>query len=894
MRKRTGNLSIKNIITVIFTLALFISMTGYGILIFAGWILSARETALHMASDINQEIYDQVSSFMQTPFHLNEVNHKIIENGMLDLTDERQRDRFFVEVLESHKGSIYSFSYGTANGEYYGARRNENGAVEIMRNNAATGGNSWYYSVKEDLTAGDIAVKAGKFDPRTRAWYKAAVETGDFIFSPLYKHFIMDDLTVSAAWPVYNASGTLEGVIGTHMLLADISTYINDKAEEQNGIAFIIERDSKLLIANSMNEANFSVLQDGTMERYSLKDIDEKYQQIYKQKNSDYFVNTKEIHMPGIDWIVISAIPKSLFMADVYESMILASVIAVLSLLLSVFIYNMFMKKYLKPMKNLLQISDEISSGDLSKRVDIIRNDEIGLISGSFNNVADKMQSMVDNLENLVKERTKELEEVNLYLEKSREDLRLILDSAAEAIYGIDMKGNCTFCNKSCISILGFHNEGELLGRNMHKLIHHTHKDGTPFSGDDCRIIEAIQNGEGTHVDDEVFWRADGSSFDVEYFSYPQISNGEIIGAVITFMDVSERKRREAEIEYLNCYDTLTGLHNRRCFEENRGRIDTRDSLPLSVIFADINGLKMTNDIFGHTAGDDLIRKSSEIIKQACRSSDIVARVGGDEFIILMPKTEKDDAGKIIDRIRSGFSNARIEAIKCSVALGLDTKYNTEQPLDEIIANAENAMYREKTMNRKFINADIIDTIIDTLHTRSPRERQHSVNVSRSCSEIGSAMGLNTSEVNKLVRAGYLHDIGKIVIDDDVLNKAELSGDEYEKMQQHSAVGYRILSLFDDTLDLAEYVYGHHERWDGEGYPRGLSGEQIPLLSRIISVAETYDRVMNGNGSDMEERVQAAADVLAEGSGRQFDPKIVDIFSRIITDRRITGNKDER
>ena len=171
-----------------------------------------------------------------------------------------------------------------------------------------------------------------------------------------------------------------------------------------------------------------------------------------------------------------------------------------------------------------------------------------------------------------------------------------------------------------------------------------------------------------------MFWRADGTSFDVEYYSYPQIKDGEVTGAVITFLDISERRQKEAEIRYLNCYDTLTGLHNRRCFEDNRAKIDIPDNIPLSVIFADINGLKMTNEIFGHTAGDNLIKKSSEILQQVCRPNDEVARVGEDEFVILLPNTTRENAENILDRIKSGFIDARVEAIKCSIALGLDTK----------------------------------------------------------------------------------------------------------------------------------------------------------------------------------------------------------------------------
>ena len=492
---------------------------------------------------------------------------------------------------------------------------------------------------------------------------------------------------------------------------------------------------------------------------------------------------------------------------------------------------------------------------------------------------------MIAYYEKSRKEARAELSKTNLQLAESRENLNLILDSAAEAIYGIDLKGNCIFCNRSCIQMLGYSKQEELLGKNMHWQIHHTRREGTPFPIDDCRIFKAFLKGEGSHVDNEVFWRADGTSFDVEYFSYPQIKNGEITGAVITFMDISERRQKEAEIQYLNCYDTLTGLRNRRCFDENRNKIDIPDNLPLSVIFADINGLKMTNDIFGHAAGDELIKKSSEILQQVCRQNDVVARIGGDEFIILLPNTAEENARKILDRIESGFTVAHIEAIKCSISLGLDIKRNPDQSLDEIMANAENAMYMDKTMNRKFSNKDIIDTIIKTLHTKNPAEKQHSISVSALCSDVGIALHLPETEISKLKRAGYLHDIGKIVLDKEILAKDTLSDEELEKMQQHSAVGYRILNLFDDTLDLAEYVYSHHERWDGTGYPRGLKGEQIPLLSRIISVVEAYDRILSRDNLPLKERKLTALDVIKNGEGTQFDPQIAELFVQIIKNK---------
>lgn len=873
-----------------------VSICSIGYLVFASWFSAAMQTTKIIAAEMNEHIYNRIYSYLHVPEQINEFNHKIIANGIFDLSDENLRDKFFAGVLDSYEDEIYSFSFGSVNGEYYGARRNENGEIQIIKNNAATGGNSWYYSVNDNLTAGELAVQAGPFDPRTRAWYKVAVEKERPSFSTVYKHFVEDDLAISYACPVYSEDGSLKGVLGTHLLLSGIGAYIKDTVSQYKGYAVIVEKGSNMLIANSIEGDNFTVLKDGTLERYDIgklqnPDIREAYTQYIKSHSTDFlyegsdqnlYINVHEIQLEGLDWVVVSAIPEGYLITPVAQSIRLAVFLSVLFLVLSFFAYTVLTGRLLKPMRTLMQTSDALSSGDLTKRIPIVRKDEIGQISESFNKVANEMQFLVNNLENTVKERTEELEKTVSILDENKSQLQLILDSTAEAIYGIDTNGNCTFCNISCIKILGYSNQSELLGKNMHGLLHHTRRDGMPLPAEECKICKAFAKGQGTHMDDEVFWRADGTCFDVDCYSYPQVKNGEIIGAVVTFIDISDRKQKEAEIQYLNCHDTLTGLYNRRCFDEHREKIDNPENLPLSVIFADINGLKMTNDIFGHTAGDELIKKSAEILNQVCRQNDAVARVGGDEFIILLPNTTRENAENILDRIKSGFADARVEAVKCSIALGLDTKRSPDQPLDEIMANAENAMYKDKTMNRKSNNIDIIDTIINTLHAKSPKEKQHSINVGNLCSDVGAALQLPLTEINKLQRTGYLHDIGKIVLDEEILTKAALSDEEFEKMQQHAAVGYRILSLIDDTLDLAEYVYGHHERWDGTGYPRGLKGEQIHLVSRIISVVETYDRVLNRGTLPLEERKREALDVIKSNSGSQFDPQVAELFVQLI------------
>lgn len=890
--KNKRNISIKGIITIIFVLSLLISISGIGYLIFAMWLSSAEHIAESMSEDISGSICNQVYSYIDIPFQINEANHKVIETGILDISDEKLRDMFFVDVLSSQNDEIYSCSYGSVTGEYYGVSRNEDGVLEIIKNNATTGGNSWHYSVNEDLSASEIVLQAGQFEPRTMAWYMAAEAAGKPIFSPVYKHFVMANLTISAACPIYEEGGKLQGVLGTHMLLSDIGIFLSEAINKYNGIAIIFEKKTGAIIANSMGKDNFSVLEDGTLKRHRIEefgvtDILNAYKNynlnhedsiIYHGENGRLFGNIKEIHKEGLDWIVITAIPEELFMASVNKSITITIFLIVLASILSLVIYNLITSILLKPMRNLLETSAALSSGDLSKRSEVVRHDEIGNISQSLNKVADKMQYLINNLEENVNERTLELQKANNALEENENHLQLILNSTAEAIYGIDISGKCTFCNLSCIKILGYERQEELLGKDMHSQIHHTHRDGSPFPVEECKILQSIRQGKGLSVDDELFWKADGTPFDVKYFSYPQIKEGKVVGGVITFLDITESKKRDEEIRYLSYHDVLTGLCNRRCFADDRSKIDIQTNLPLSVIFADINGLKMTNDIFGHAAGDELIKKSSEILKKACRQNDFIARVGGDEFIIVLPKTTYDNAEKIINLIKSGFMDARLEAIKCSISLGLDTKRSADQSLDDIMANAENAMYKDKTINRKAINKDMLDTIIATLHSRNPKEKEHSIAVSELCSEIGSVLPLPLTEISKLKRAGYLHDVGKIILDGSILNKNSLSDEECEKMRQHPVVGYRILNLFDDTLDLSEYVYNHHERWDGTGYPMGLKGEQIPLISRIIAVAEAYDRALNRDALPLNERKALAIETIKRGSGIQFDPRIAEIL----------------
>ncbi len=264
-------------------------------------------------------------------------------------------------------------------------------------------------------------------------------------------------------------------------------------------------------------------------------------------------------------------------------------------------------------------------------------------------------------------------------LEASQRNLRLILDSTTEGIFGTDDAGHCTFCNASCLTLLGYTDAQQLLGKNMHQLIHYSTREGLPIDEETCPIRSCLSTGEGIAMENEVFWRKDGSCFDVLCYSHPQIQDDTITGAVITFLDNTERRRNQEKIAFLSLHDQLTGLHNRTYADEAMVRLDTEDQLPLSIIIGDVNGLKLTNDIFGHAMGDKLLQSIARSLRLSCRTSDVVSRIGGDEFLILLPHTDGDEASRIMKRIEEHLDHDGIRSGKRSIALGSATKTSVQQ-----------------------------------------------------------------------------------------------------------------------------------------------------------------------------------------------------------------------
>jgi diguanylate cyclase (GGDEF)-like protein/PAS domain S-box-containing protein len=344
-------------------------------------------------------------------------------------------------------------------------------------------------------------------------------------------------------------------------------------------------------------------------------------------------------------------------------------------------------------------------------------------------------------------------------------------------------------------------------------------------------------------------------------------------------LDITERKRAEEKILYIGYHDQLTGLYNRRFYEEELKRLDVPRSLPLTLVIGDINGLKLINDSFGHNKGDEIIRKAAEMLRKGFRESDIVARIGGDEFGILLPNTNAEAADQIIKRVKELVATVVVAPLDLSISFGFETKIKQEEDIELVEKSAEDHMYRHKLYETLSMRSQTIDAIMNTLVEKSKRELMHSKRVSSLCATFAATLGLSETEISKMRMAGLIHDIGKIGIDEKILNKPQrLDKDEWEQIKKHPEAGWRILTSVNEFSELANYVFQHHEMWDGSGYPRGLKGDEISLEARIIALADAYDAMTNPRTYRDAIKKEEAITELERCSGTQFDPELTNKF----------------
>ena len=338
-----------------------------------------------------------------------------------------------------------------------------------------------------------------------------------------------------------------------------------------------------------------------------------------------------------------------------------------------------------------------------------------------------------------------------------------------------------------------------------------------------------------------------------------------------------QRRKAEDQLKYISLHDPLTGLYNRAFFEEEMRRLDMERIESVGMIMCDVDGLKLVNDIMGHKTGDGLLMAVSGIIRDACRRGDLVARLGGDEFAVLLPNINQTDLDGICHRIKHTIRtyNAENPELPLSLSIGHTLRSHANVGITDLFKEADNIMYRQKQDNHDLL----IQNFIKALKTRGVISGGRIIRLENLITHFAMAMGLSEIDIKEMKLLANFCDIGKIGISDKILLKSQsLDPRELAEMKRHCEIGYHVARFSSDLIPVADLVLKHHEWWNGQGYPLGLSGGDIPLECRMLAIAEAYEAMTSDRPHSKAMSHGESVAELKKYAGTQFDPVLVEKF----------------
>ncbi|WP_378952377.1 diguanylate cyclase domain-containing protein [Pelosinus sp. sgz500959] len=371
----------------------------------------------------------------------------------------------------------------------------------------------------------------------------------------------------------------------------------------------------------------------------------------------------------------------------------------------------------------------------------------------------------------------------------------------------------------------------------------------------------------------------------IHYYEVRLVPNGskEVLAMI---RDITDRYHIEEQLRYNGMHDSLTDVYNRTYFEEHMKRSAKKYHRSTGLMICDVDGLKLINDTTGHAAGDVVLKHVAMILKGSFGPKDVVARIGGDEFAILLYDQTEKDFETTCCHIRDQLQIYNQENIMFPISVSIGYAISKENPpdMESLFQEADTNMYREKLHQKQSAKSAIVQALVKALEARDYLTEGHGDRLQDLVEDFSKSIGLPERQIADLRLLAHFHDIGKVGIPDNILFKpGRLSEDEWVIMRQHTEIGYRIASSVSDLSPIADWILSHHEHWNGGGYPQGISGENIPLACRILALADTYDAMTNDRPYRKAVAPEEAFIELRKFAGIQFDPVLTTQFINLLS-----------
>lgn len=899
MQKLLKNLPFQAVLTIPFLIILMVSVGLTGYISFRNGEESVKHLTSHLLHEVAARVHEYLDHYLDIPHQINQSNIDRLKLDQLSVEDKDSLQRHFLSQIQQYP-SVVEIAYADEQREFIGAEQKVLGYdLTIGKSNASTEYALEEYIYKDDETPLERFASVPNYDPRPRPWYQAAVLAKKETWTPVYM-WSLGAVGLDSVAPVYDETGKLLGVLDVALTLDGIGSYLSSLPDTFGGQIFIMERSGILVASSVIQEPYFR--KEGDLQRMSALEADDPIIRTAAQymksqpgelagikTNLQFSFDAEKVPQiaevypysdkQGLDWLIVTVIPESYFMAQINDNNRSTAFLIMASLVASIIFSTLVAGWVIRPIVTLNKFARALARGEWSQKLSIDRPGEVGELSESFNLMSEQLKASFAQIQS------------------SETRYRTLFEASADANLLIS-DGIFVDCNESALRLLEAPRD-YVVGHRPDEISPPFQPDGIPSAEKALTKIERAMKTTSLKFE-WVHRRPNGVDFWVEVV-LTRIYLNDKMYLYTTWRDITDRKKAETQITHK--FAQLSTLKILDIAIVNSDHLSDLFSVFLEQIsnqlFADAIWIILRDQISGAlTNGACYGFSTLPIIDDAASQSGLNTLMKGDLSII------SEDTAKI-----SGIFGENFESFAFAASIPLATKNSVvglltifrRKPFSpdadwlrflealagqtaigiERINLVENLRLLNQSLSKAYDAT--IEGWANALELRDKETEGHSRRVAQMTLGLARAVGVPEETLDDIYRGALLHDIGKMTIPDQILLKnGPLTSDEWELMRQHPEIAYQLLKNITFLEHAIDIPYGHHEHWDGRGYPRGLSGEDIPLSARIFALADVWDALCSDRPYRKAWTKQQTLAYILERSGKQFDPRLVSAFKEMI------------